>query len=228
MGNMILGNTNTKFKVGGNDCSIYLGTILLYSGGTQPRLPSGYTEVEYVQNTGTSYINTEVCLDTSNFEIGYVINDKPQLFGYCRQGCGACTWLGAEQSATMWWGDFNNNADIASYLTTGENVITFTPSGATVNGNSISKTLRIGSNDISNIPLYIFSRYDLKNNTVEYRDDSYMQLKSFYIKNGGTLVRDFVPAKRNSDNKYGMYDLVTSTFYLSPNGNDFSGGEPIQ
>ena len=35
MSNMILGNANTKYKVGSGDCSIYLGTTLLYSP-TQP------------------------------------------------------------------------------------------------------------------------------------------------------------------------------------------------
>ncbi len=36
MSNFILGDLNTKFKVGGDDCSIYLGTTLVYSGGTPP------------------------------------------------------------------------------------------------------------------------------------------------------------------------------------------------
>ena len=191
------------------------------------RLPQGYTEVEYIENTSTAYIDTGAYLDTSNFEIGYVIGNKQQLFGYCHQGCGSCTWLGVEQSATMWWGNFNNNANLSSYLTSGDNTIIFTQSGATINGTSISKTLSIGSDDIRNSSLLIFARYDFRHNVVEHRTDSYMQVKSFYLKNNGTLVRDFVPAKRDSDDKYGMYDLITDTFYVSPNNVDFSGGDPI-
>lgn len=193
----------------------------------ESRLPQGYTEVEYIENTSTAYIDTGAYLNTSNFEIGYTIGNKQQLFGYCHQGCGGCTWLGVEQSAIMFWGDNDNNAFISSYLTSGDNTIIFTPSGATINGTSISKTLSIGSDDIRNISLLIFARYDFNSNTIEHRTDSYMQLKSFYLKNNGTLVRDLVPCIRDSDNKYGMYDIVNDVFYLSPNNVDFIGGEPI-
>ena len=35
-----IGNIDASyFKVGGDDCSIYLGTTLLYSGGTTPPTP---------------------------------------------------------------------------------------------------------------------------------------------------------------------------------------------
>lgn len=49
-----LGNLDiSAFKVGGNDCSIYLGTTKLYpQSSPTPILPSGYTQVEYVENTG--------------------------------------------------------------------------------------------------------------------------------------------------------------------------------
>lgn len=207
--------------------SAYLGGYRFSFSSGGGRLPQGYTEVEYVQDTGTSYINSEVYINTANFEIGYTIKDKQQLFGYCHQGCGACTWIGAEQSAILFWGNNNNNSNISSYLTSSDNTIVFTPSGATVNGNVISKTFRMGSDSIANIPLYIFDRYDFRYSTMEQRTDSYMKLKSFYVKNNGTLVRDFVPAKRDSDNKYGLYDIVNDVFYLSPNNVDFSGGEPI-
>ena len=49
---------------------------------------------------------------------------------------------------------------------------------------------------------------------------------STIVKNGIT-VRDFVPAKRDSDDKYGMYDIVNDVFYLSPNNVNFSGGDPV-
>jgi putative protease len=39
---------------------------------------------------------------------------------------------------------------------------------------------------------------------------------------GKKLVRDFVPCIRNSDSKYGLYDLVNSKFYFGEG--DFKGG----
>lgn len=44
-----LGNQNiSAFKVGSNDCKIYLGTTLLYSGGTTPPTPT-YQWVTYAE-----------------------------------------------------------------------------------------------------------------------------------------------------------------------------------
>lgn len=43
------------------------------------------------------------------------------------------------------------------------------------------------------------------------------------ILNNGTLVRDFRPAKRKSDNKYGMLDMVTRQFYTNAGTGDFTG-----
>lgn len=52
-----LGNLDVEsFKVGSGDCSIYLGTTLLYSGGTPSStqwssgssgIPNGWTRVDY-------------------------------------------------------------------------------------------------------------------------------------------------------------------------------------
>ena len=39
-----------------------------------------------------------------------------------------------------------------------------------------------------------------------------------------SLIYDFIPAKRNSDDKVGMYDAVNDVFYYSATGTDF--GEP--
>ena len=48
MSNFILGDLNTKFKVGGDDCSIYLGTTLLYSGGTPPTPPAPHDYLTFI------------------------------------------------------------------------------------------------------------------------------------------------------------------------------------
>lgn len=53
------------------------------------------------------------------------------------------------------------------------------------------------------------------------------KIYTFKVTKNNTLVRDLVPAKRDSDNKYGMYDLVTNAFYLSPNNINFVGGDPV-
>ena len=41
------------------------------------------------------------------------------------------------------------------------------------------------------------------------------------------LVRDFIPAKRNSDGSIGMYDLVTSTFFGNAGTGTFVAGAEV-
>ena len=192
------------------------------------RLPQGYTEVEYIENTSTPYIDTGIYLNTSNFEVGYTIVGNSSFWGYCHQNAANGTWLGVE-NAIAWYGRWSSNTtyrvDMSSYLTSGTNAIVYKQNGVTINGNTVSKSLTMGSDSIANKPLLFFVRYDFYIGDVERKVS--FKAKSLYIKNNGELVRNFVPAKRNSDNKYGFYDLVTNTFYLSPNNVDFSGGSPV-
>lgn len=205
------------------------------SGSTPPtppsRLPSGYTEVEYIENTSMAYIDSGVYLNTSNFEVGCEVVDTYCLWGYCHQNVVNGTWLSIECTSvqnTAFYGKYGSSymVDMSSYMTSSGNTFVYTQSGVTVNGATISKSLTMGSDSIANKSLLFFGRYDFNANSVEWQNTN-SKFKSFYVKNNGTLVRDFVPALRDSDSKYGLYDLVTNTFYLSPNGNEFSGGSPV-
>jgi hypothetical protein len=40
---------------------------------------------------------------------------------------------------------------------------------------------------------------------------------------GDTLVRDYIPAKRNADGMIGLYDRVENVFYTDMNGGNFEG-----
>lgn len=204
------------------------------SGSTPPtppsRLPSGYTEVEYIENTSMAYIDSGVYLDTSNFEVGCEVVNTYCLWGYCHEMVASGTWLSIECASygnTAFYGKYDSSymVDMSSYMTSSGNTFVYTQSGVTVNGTTISKSLTMGSDSIANKSLLFFAAYDFNSNSAEFKTTC--KFKSFYVKNNGTLVRDFVPALRDSDSKYGLYDLVTNTFYLSPNGNEFSGGSPV-
>ena len=51
---------------------------------------------------------------------------------------------------------------------------------------------------------------------------SYVKVYSCQIFDSDTLVRNFVPAMRNSDEVIGLYDTVTQTFFTDANGGNFS------
>jgi hypothetical protein len=53
-----------------------------------------------------------------------------------------------------------------------------------------------------------------------------MRGKIFYVQiyDNNILVRDFIPARRNSDGVLGMYDTVTNTFFTNAGTGEFIAG----
>ena len=53
---------------------------------------------------------------------------------------------------------------------------------------------------------------------------------SFKVYDNGTLVRDLVPCKRDSDSTVGAYDIVNDVFYTVPTGyttDKLIAGDPV-
>jgi hypothetical protein len=55
---------------------------------------------------------------------------------------------------------------------------------------------------------------------------SAMRLYRFTMIQDDIYLRDFIPCRRKSDSKVGLFDLVTGQFYTSPTGN-FTAGSVI-
>ena len=53
------------------------------------------------------------------------------------------------------------------------------------------------------------------------------RIYSMKITVGSNLVRNYIPVRRNSDNKCGLYDLVNNNFIVS-NGGDVTGGDVVK
>ena len=54
-----------------------------------------------------------------------------------------------------------------------------------------------------------------------------MQIFASKIKKDSSLVRDFIPAKRTSDNAIGLYDLVSNSFFGNAGTGTFTAGSEI-
>ena len=196
------------------------------SGSTPPtpsRLPSGYTEVEYIQNTGSSYINTnlQICSATTNtFQVeAKLIPSRIGTQSY--QNMFSCMSEDGEPYqgfAYRYQGSSISPKFIPSNDGSFEQVAnsdgTTSVTASSTNGLTYSHTY----------PLTICCGLDSSRNPFRFTST---KVYVFKVTINNSVVGDFVPAKRDSDSKYGLYDLVTNTFYLSPNGNEFSGGSPI-
>lgn len=194
------------------------------SGGTAP-LPDGYTEVEYVGSNGNAYINTGLQLMNTvgnTFSIEgrvwteyYVTNDG---FGYLMSTesttspyPGFCWRWNQHHSRVLELTDVDSNA-ILSTVDKGDGT-----SGFTVSSNGTSSTN-------NNIPFTLFAGLNGSSPWRFSKSKYYDELK---ITKNNQVVADYIPCQRDSDSKYGFYDLVTNSFKISSNSNSLIGGNSV-
>lgn len=190
-----------------------------------PILPEGYTQLNYIQSTGTQYIDTgfkpsNYARVTADFMVDAWGSETTFLFGaqtsnnqrYC---------LGFSSSGTMrnGYGTQYTSTDIISAgtrYTVDKNKNVFTYSGSTQTWTQTAETfsntltMRLFACNYSSSPGYLKGKiYNLK------------------IYNNTTLVRNFVPAKRNSDGSLGLFDTVFKEFYTNAGTGTFVAGAEI-
>ena len=191
--------------------------------GSASRLPQGYTEVEYIENTGTSYINTEVYLydtTTTSYEIETKISSSwhNSEFEYLIATEGTSSpYNGVE---LRWSTHYQSGNELQCESVPNNAVYSNIDNGDGTSAVTITCSATQATN---NVPLSLFCGIWSSGPWRNGKGKFY----TFKVTKNNTLVRNLVPAKRDSDDKYGMYDIVNDVFYLSPNNVDFSGGEPI-
>ncbi len=197
-------------------------------------LPSGYTQLEYLQSTGTQYINTGF---NPNQDTRVVIS-----FKVSGSSNGTHVFYNRETfSGTQYdWGELlNSNIWRSSY---GQNIETAPTS------NMINKKITIDKNkNISTVydeSDNVLATHTLSSSTFQFTspmplfgfnnsgsftssDAKSVTIYAAQIYDDGTLVHNFIPAKRNSDNVLGMYDTVNNVFKTNAGSGTFTAGDPV-
>lgn len=184
---------------------------------------SDYTQLEYIESTGTQYINTNYYpngnmkyeLEITNSSINGV------LFGAYNttwtDGNGLYTNVGG---GNKHWIHYYSNTETSHWSTKNEEIV-MDKGNLTINGvrvaSSNDKTFNV------NNPLYIFAGN--MGGNIEQRTK--YRLHYFKMYDNNTLVRDFSPVKRKSDNVLGLYDKVNNVFYTNAGTGTFIAG-PIK
>lgn len=185
-------------------------------------LPSTYSPIEYLQFTGTQYIDTGAIVDSNTgFDITFeVLNGQSSspyynLFGVCGNdssgGTGETQNFFRIDTIPV---DSNSGTEFKYGSTVYNSGITNT---SKINIKLINKvytkpngsTITLSGNITSGLPMYIGC---INKAGEAYGNKSSMKLDRFKIYNGSTLAHDFIPVQRISDKVLGLYDLKTSTF----------------
>jgi hypothetical protein len=189
-------------------------------------LPDGYTQLEYLEGTGTQYINTNftpnqntrvVCTaifkveTTTNFMFGARTSSSSNNFSFVGSISSGSysTQYGAEAKS---FSTAYNTSDIFS-VDKNKNTTTLI-----FNNGSTAITTNTSANFTTPGSMFLFACNE--NGTVKYGRS---RIYSCKIYDNGVLIRDFVPCSRNSDGLYGMYDVVNNQFYSNAGSGQFLG-----
>ena len=182
------------------------------------RLPEGYTELAYIESTGTQYIdtgfkpnnNTRVVMDVQATATGTYV------YWGARTGTLSKTFC-CFAFATSVRSDYGTTQkNISTSQTTSRVIVEQNKNVCTHGGLSVSHDAQVFQCDF---PLYLLAANS--NGTVEYASMP-AKLYSCQIYDNGTLVRDYIPCV-NSSGIVGLYDLVTAAFFGNSGTGEFYG-----
>lgn len=191
------------------------------------RLPSGYTELVYIQNSGTQLIDTgyvpsgettvEITFkcekiaggEAENYPVyGSANGYNKNAFELWSLAKGFCTYGSQDYKS-----NFGLTAGVKYTSIQSKNVLT-------INGNTFTFTKQTFSTPYN---LLLFATHR-DNGIIISADDAKLKIYSCKIYDNDTLIRDFVPCINASGN-VGLYDLVGKQFYGNAGTGVFIGSE---
>lgn len=189
-------------------------------------LPSGYTQLAYIQSSGTQYIDTDF-KPNQDTRVVMLVEFAPStsnnfLFGALTTNVGRFAFANYSNGSyrVHYYSGYTEVTSSTKYtnkfkLDMNKNVTTFNDGeyacNATYNSFQCEHSLWL---------------FDF-NNVGKSGGASTAKLYSCQIYDNGTLVRDFVPCN-NSSGTIGLYDLVNSKFYTNAGTGTFVAGSSVQ
>ena len=182
-------------------------------------LPSGYTQLEYIQSSGTQYVDTGVKPDQT-----YTLEVKYQT----AQTSGGGIAVSDQNWQSNGFGIWSNTA-VFGNQTPPQNVtlygadpieVTLNQGGLVVNGEQVwtptAATFMAGAN----MTICALNR----NGSIAEK----LTGKIYYVRllSNGQAVRDFVPCK-NASGTVGLYDIVEGQFYANAGTGSFTAGPEV-
>lgn len=185
-----------------------------------------YVILEYIESTGTQYIDTEYAFATNNGRI--VVDFMPLAIETTYRFCGA--YDGSNRSLVIdprtnkfVFGIGNNDYYYSSMAANVRYQVDLSASGTTAKyniSNGASGSFTYGGTIVTNLNCFIFAN-DNKGSATNHVK---MRCWGHQIYEAENLVRNHAPAKRLSDGAVGMYDRVNGVFRENAGSGTFTAG----
>ena len=195
---------------------------------TAPPLPSGYTRLEYIEGTGTQYIDTGVKPDSTmrvKASFDPVSTKDTFIFGARTGSNNSALFVllhaASPDSLRDDWGNEKISVPRLSVPISGTIDVDKNANKTTFNGSYVVTHVESTWSGTNN--LYAFAC----NEDGRARQMTKARMRSFDIWKSGEKVRGLVPARRASDGAVGMYDTVGGTFLGNSGSGVFKAGPEV-
>lgn len=186
-------------------------------------LPSGYTQLKYIESSGTQYIDTGIKPNQNTSmvaDVAFLGSAGNNVLGARNSSSDATNRFGIiTYSRSSKFGCFFGTSSIeGSSIDTNSHVFEISSSGFSVDG------INYGNPGTQNFSCSYPITIGAWNNGSSGIVCAASKIKSVKIYDAAALVRDYVPALRNSDGTVGMYDMVNAVFYTNEGSGVFEAG----
>ena len=224
--------------------------IVSFGATASYALSSGYTELQYIVTNNDAYIITDLMVNdfdriTSRLTMYDNTSDVAGNGHAVLFGSSTSTTAGSQQGKVfklydpsscsnrggmtagynnLWVGSWSNTALCKTTpLNTPIDVDVKIASGSQwikIDGTTYGSNSQTAGTLNNSYPVTLFAL----NYAGVIKGIPHLACESVVFYSGNTMVRNLVPAKRNSDNAIGMYDTVSNTFYASSTSSPFIAG----
>ena len=218
-------NTINKLATDATVNKMYYGSNVVYLAVNveeppTPVLPSGYTQVEYVETTGNSYVNPQIdpySALTNSYTLETRLSSYTQSsFAYLISSEYASS--SPDYGVGLRWNNGTFQAFGGSYESANDTTV------AQVNNGDGTSSFTLNCDSVThtnnNIPFTLFCGY-YNNNPWRYGKARFYSLS---LTMNGNLERNLIPCKIDNDNVAGFYDTVYGVFYTSLSGTPLTAG----
>lgn len=194
------------------------------------RLPEGYQEVEYLESSGTQYVDVGLIQNVYNYELS--LDFEILAYQYSYAACGG----NVSASVSIYIGRMSaNTSDATLRYNCPSNIVGNVKinerANVVVNNNSnqvVENSVVIGSTNLSQgqyTRLYLFGSYT----GTAYPNLVNAKIYSFAMRDkaNDTYTHNFVPCYKTSNNEAGFYDLASNTFVANDGTGTFIVGADV-
>ena len=182
------------------------------------RLPSGYQEVEYIQSTGTQYIDTGVkATNATRFKIDVEITAyDTYIFGAWNDWQVSMFTIYSANSSSSAIGYGANWVGSITGLTTNNKITLSIDNGVVKYNNEIKGSYPDTFTSTNNIILC--------GTNAAGKPTAFSKIKIYSLEIDG---HNYIPCYRKSDNEVGLYDIINNQFYTNQGSGTFLKGANV-